>query len=222
MRKKTKIINSINSIMGLLFIFWGVYSYYFYHFYNDTKDFATEGAQPIIQILEMLNYRGDGLKLYFILFFILVSLSFLLEIYLYLFIRKYQLPSYPIVILSIMIGLFISFNVFNKLWILSISLVGISLLIMISIVLTVKNLYMNVEANEAGDILRTNGPFKTQVAAENSVEKEVRKFRKMNRNKLLDVNSQIYLEESMYYVDIYLEEINTKTQDDGESNENYE
>jgi hypothetical protein len=81
---------------------------------------------------------------------------------------------------------------------------------------------MNVEANEAGDILRTNGPFKTQVAAENSVEKEVRKFRKMNRNKLLDVNSQIYLEESMYYVDIYLEEINTKTQDDGESNENYE
>lgn len=222
MRKKTKIINSINSIMGLLFIFWGVYSYYFYHFYNDTKDFATEGAQPIIQILEMLNYRGDGLKLYFILFFILVSLSFLLEIYLYLFIRKYQLSSYPIVILSIMIGLFISFNVFNKLWILSISLVGISLLIMISIVLTVKNLYMNVEANEAGDILRTNGPFKTQVAAENSVEKEVRKFRKMNRNKLLDVNSQIYLEESMYYVDIYLEEINTKTQDDGESNENYE
>jgi uncharacterized protein YacL len=208
--------------MGLLFIFWGVYSYYFYHFYNDTKDFATEGAQPIIQILEMLNYRGDGLKLYFILFFILVSLSFLLEIYLYLFIRKYQLSSYPIVILSIMIGLFISFNVFNKLWILSISLVGISLLIMISIVLTVKNLYMNVEANEAGDILRTNGPFKTQVAAENSVEKEVRKFRKMNRNKLLDVNSQIYLEESMYYVDIYLEEINTKTQDDGESNENYE
>ncbi len=206
---KNKYSNYILLIfISLLIAFWLLYSFSFNQTYEEAKYFATEGAQPIVQILEILNYRGETLKPYFILFFTLVSLSFLLMIYSSLFFQKKNIPVYLLFILSIILLSFIGINVVNKLALFLLLLIGISLLVMVSITLTVRHLYINVDSYEDGDILQTRGPFKTEEEANTSVKKEVTRLNKRMKINQFQLISSVYSEDQEnYYADIYLEAI---------------
>lgn len=209
---KNKYSNYILLIFtSLLLTSWILYSFSFDKSYEEAKYFATEGAQPIIQILEILNYRGDILKPYFILFFTLISLSFLLMIYLFLFLQKKKINSYPLIILSFILLSFIGFNVVNKLSLFLLLLVSVSLLVMISITLTVRYLSINLDNYEDGDILQTMGPFKTREEAKIYSEKEIIHIHKHIKMNHLYVNYYIYSEnQENYYSDIYVETIENK------------
>lgn len=206
--------NKFSSQVILIFIClltagWILYSLSFNETYEEIKIFATEGAQPIIQILEILNYRGEEIKNYFILFFVLTSLSFLLLIYSFLFIKKKRLSMFPIVIAALLLLATLIFNSVNKLAIVWLLLIGISLLVMASITLTVKYLYMSTDSYENGDILQTGGPFEDRNMADIYVSLELDKIKSKIDLKDLEVLSHIYSEEpNGYYVDIYLEDVN--------------
>lgn len=204
---KNKYSNYILLVFSsLLVASWLLYSFSFNQVYEEAKYFATEGAQPIVQILEILNYRGEELKPYFILFFTLTSLSFLLIIYLRLFTNKKKLKPYPLVLLSLILLIFIIINSMNKFTFFLLLLIGVSLLLMVSITLTVKHLYNNIDSYEDGDIIQVKGPFKTENEANIYAQSELTRLKKQIKIENLCLKSLVYLENpSSYYVDIYFE-----------------
>lgn len=205
-KKKTIMPLLIGAGIGLI-LFWSIYSFFFYQVYQEAEIFATEGAQPIVQILEILNYRVDVLLPFFIIFFLLVSTSLFYIMYLFLLLKQTTRNYIPLVILSLIIFLFIGFNVINKLNLFFCLLVVISVLIMTSIVLTVKHLYIEKTDYEAGDILCKQGPFDKLSEAHLYEEREIMRMSKLSWAEGLVINSIIYLEDNKgHYVEIFLED----------------
>lgn len=203
--------------ISFLLVSWSIYSYFFSQRYDEVKTFATEGAQPIIKILEILNYRTEELTPYFIIFFSLISLSFLLLIYVYLFTSKYQLSPFYSLFLSALIFIFIVKNIWNTLFLFFLILLSVSLLIMVSISLTVKYLYADNDVYEEGDVLQTDGPFNMELEAIEYQNTVITLLNKKNKNQELYINSAIYLEDdNQYYVDFYFEK---KSKKDDKKNE---
>lgn len=198
-------------ITSVLILFWGVYTYFFQLTYSDAKDFATEGAQPIVQILEILNFRATELLPYFIVFFSLTSLSLLYLLYLFLFITKYNLNVFPLICLSILFFIVIGINFINKLSIVFLLLSGVSILLMVSITLTVKYLYVDKVTYEEGEIIRVKGPFETEAKANQYAEIELEKFKEEFKNIDLYAKASVWLEDTgKYFVDIYIEKIGSE------------
>ena len=88
MEKKKKMMPLLIGVGVGLVLFWSIYSFFFYQVYQEAAVFATEGAQPIVQILEILNYRADVLLPFFIIFFMLVSTSLFYIMYLFLILKQ--------------------------------------------------------------------------------------------------------------------------------------
>ncbi|MDR2278880.1 hypothetical protein ACQUEF_10300 [Vagococcus fluvialis] len=200
------------SIIGL--ISWLFFSVKFFYCLIEASEFATEGAQPIVQILEILNYRGQKLLPYLIVFFLLVSFSLLFEIYLFLYTKKYQLNQRLVVLAGIVITFFIILNLINELFLLLLVLVVVSVLIMLSISLTVHYLYVEDE-----EMISVNGPFKTLSTAEKYADKKINQLKKKMATHELTIKSSIDLEVGDgYYVTIYIEETDNRGNEDGEEN----
>ena len=207
MEKKKKMMPLLIGVGVGLVLFWSIYSFFFYQVYQEAAVFATEGAQPIVQILEILNYRADVLLPFFIIFFMLVSTSLFYIMYLFLILKQTTSNYIPLVVVSLIIFLFIGFNVINKLGLFLGLLVVIAILIMTSIALTVKHLYIEKTDYEAGDIVRKKGPFDKLSEAHLYEEREIKKMNKLSWTEGLVINSIIYLEENKgHYVEIFLED----------------
>lgn len=217
-RKKTKNKNLILSMLVFVFA-WLSYSFSFFNIYQEAAVFATEGAQPIVQILEILNYRGEELKPMLIIFFTLVSLSLLFEIYLFLYTKKNKLSKISVVTFGLIFLLLLGINLVNKLFPFLMLLISVSILIMISIAITVNYLYIDkYDEQESNNLI--NGPFKSLSKAENYASKKVSKLRKKNDSLGLHVTSIIDLElDEGYYVTICIEEMNIRGNDYGKNNE---
>lgn len=204
----------------ILLVCWGVYSYFFYQIYQEAAVFATDGAQRIIQILEILNYRGPQLLPYFILFFTLVSLSLLYLMYQFLFYEKNRINSPFLGVMSTLLTLFIVGNLFNRLGLFLIALFLVALLIMISIGLTVNYLYLKQTNYEVGEVIRKAGPFKKLSDAQNFMTREMKRLEKSLISEELSINSVIYLEVTKgHYVEIFVEDDLPTIKAKGESSE---
>lgn len=219
-RKKSNYL--MIGIISVLVIVWLLYSFLFYQTYDEAKIFATEGAQSIIQILEILNYRGEQLKPYFIVFFTLTSLSFLFITYLFLFIKKNNLKTYSLIFTSLFVVIILGINIANKLFLFLFVLIAMSLLVILSITLTVKHLYMGTDVYEKGDVIRTKGPFESEKEAQKYVAKELKDLEKQIKSERLYLESSIYSEDSSgYYVELYLEDIRINGESNEENEENF-
>ncbi|MFW3653583.1 hypothetical protein [Vagococcus fluvialis] len=203
MGKRKNISRWISTFSVISLLAWFFFSIRFFYVYQEASVFATEGAQPIIKILEILNYRGEELLSFFISFFILVSLSFLFLIYLFLYIKKYNLKNSLLIITGIFITFFITINLINELFLFLLVLIVVSFLIMVSIGITVKYLY--VEEDDYEERLNSfSGPFKTLSKAEKYAEQKVNKIKKKsNQHIVCKIDSEIG---EGYYVNIYIEE----------------
>lgn len=205
----------IVATLSMFLLVWTLYSFLFYQSYNEAKVFATEGAQSVVQILEILNYRGEEFKIYFISFFILTSLSFIYLNYLFLFVKKNELEIYSLIVVNLVVLIFIVINIINKFFIFLLILIGMALLIILAITLTVNYLYMEKIIYEDGDVIKIEGPFKDGNEARFYAEKELINLKK-------DVNLEnfylyyvIYSDDSKkFYADFYIEEIKIDRKDD--------
>lgn len=207
----------IIAVVGLLA--WIFYSFTFFKTYSEATIFATDGAQPIIQILEILNYRGKELLPFFILFFLLTSLSFLFEFYLFLYANKFKLSQSPVKFLGGILLVFISINLLNKLFLLLITLVSVSIVVVLAIAITVHYLYVdnNEDYDEASYV---RGPFKTLEKAEVYRDNKVTKFNKKNKESKFELFSIIDLEFGEgYYINFYLKDTNNRGNQHGGNND---
>lgn len=191
----------IGAIGLILIILWIFYSFMFRVFYEEAVIFSTVGAQPLVKILEIIEYRGNELLPYLASFFTLTSLTFLYCLY---FFKSDKNNRRSVLLIGIIFTGIILFNLINQLALLLIMLVFLALLIMYSLTITVNYLYVEDIKYESGDILHTEGPFETKIEAEDyslvMLEKQQSYF-----DKLL-LKSDIYQnEKEKYYVDIYLE-----------------
>ena len=207
-------------VFGVLLIMsWGVYSYFFKKIYQEAAVFATEGAQKIIQMLEILNYRGAELLPFFIIYFTLVSLSLFYVMYQYIYQKQYQYPikSTVLSVMSIICFIFILSNLMNKFALFLGLLVITSVVIMIAIGLTVNYLYMKSPTYEVGDLIRKAGPFTKLSDAQSFSLREIKKLEKRFLMEGVFLESMIYVEENKgHYVDIFVE---NKIGESSESNE---
>lgn len=213
-RKSTNKKLVIISVLGV--IAWFLFSIRFFGITREASEFSTEGAQPVIKILEILNYRGNELLPFFILFFILVSFSLLFDIYLYLYIKKNELKKSMFILAGTVTTIFIILNLVNELFLLLAILVAVAMLIMISIAITVNHLYVEKEEID----LINHGPFKTLTTAEKYANKKIIQIKKKSVLADTRVFSTIDLEASEgYYVTIYIEETNNRGNENGENDE---
>lgn len=205
----TKVKQLKNVAIGtgsVLIVLWLAYSIYFQKFYQDVVFFATDGAQPIVQIIEILDYRGKELLPYLSIFFILVTLSFLFCISLSLVIKKQGKKSMVTSLCWFVLVLIITYNIINKLALLLAVLVVVAIIIMYSLVVTVNLLYFEKMNYEAGDIVQTEGPFTSITQSEEcSLKLMAKRGQEFEQSPWL-LKSEVYMDEgNQYYVDIYLE-----------------
>ena len=194
-----KIIIGIGSV---LVASWGIYSVFFQRFYQEVVFFTTDDAPSLIQLLELIGYRGKELLPYLTVFFTLTTLSLLFAIYLNFAIKEKRMA---VGIIWFLFAMLIGYNIINKLAALLVVLIIVAALLMYSLVVTINYLYVDKTTYEAGDVLHTEGPFETEekarVYSKGIVTKRKDEF--LNGDFLLA--SDIYMDEpENYYVDIYL------------------
>lgn len=198
MNAKSKKIYGIGIIIFLLIV-WIYYGVYIYPLFSEVKDLTTPDTSYMIRLLEFTNYRGEKLVAVFIEFFVLISISNIISLYLYKTIdnksSKKVCIFYFLGIASIIIIISTISNVF---WTVYVLLASLSFLIVSASNYVASLIWGNRIAYEKDDVIfSSNKAYKSEQLA----EKEM--LKKLSSYNLTKLSGEIFMVEDEYYFEIY-------------------
>ncbi len=194
------------SIQAILSISWIVYLIKFYTFYREAYFFMDKRLSLFLQLLSFLHDNWTESFIYFILSFILMSITLFFTYLFYLVDKKEQHHKVMVqlfLVINLISCLSLIFNisgmVFFILFILAASLVYI-----ISILAAVGYRKEELDYDE-GEVIEIKGPFETE---EQAVKEAIGFITQWQEKEKLILGEEIYIEEDgKYYASIYIETI---------------
>ena len=198
MNAKSKKIYGIGTIIFLLIV-WIYYGVYIYPLFSEVKDLTTPDTSYMIRLLEFTNYRGEKLVAAFIEFFILISISNIISLYLYKTIdnksSKKVCIFYFLGIASIIIIISTISNVF---WTVYVLLASLSFLIVSASNYVASLIWGNRIVYEKDDVVfSSDKSYKSKELAEKEMSK------KLSNYNLTKLSGEVFMVEDEYYFEIY-------------------
>ncbi|EOH96680.1 hypothetical protein UAW_01845 [Enterococcus haemoperoxidus ATCC BAA-382] len=193
------------SIQAILSISWIGYLIKFYTFYEEAYFFLDKRLSLFLQLLSFLHDNWMESFIYFIVSFILMSITLFFTYLVYLVDKKdqrYKGIVQLFLVINLISCLSLIFNVagivFFILFVLAASLVYI-----ISILAAIG--YRKEEIDyEEGEVIEIKGPFETE---EQAIKVAVDFITQWQEKEKLILGEEIYREDSEYYASIYIETI---------------
>lgn len=190
-------------IEGILGISWIVYLIKFYSFYKEAYYYTDKRLSLFLQLLSFLHDNWAESFIYFIVSFLLMTVTLFFTYFLYLVDKKEQRHKRVglyLIGVNLFCFLLLLFNIYGVVFFILFTLAA-SLVYIVFVLATVGS----HKRYEEGEIIETKGPFETEMQA----RKEVAAFitKRQGKEKLV-LGEEIYLDEdNKYYADIYVETI---------------
>ena len=192
---------------GLFLLSWLIYFNYFQEIYKEALEFVTLGAGLEIQLLEIMNYRGQEILTVLLIFFILLTLNGLLVVRGLLQFRRQDKSSKQLLVNTLMIMLptvlIMLIFLFNKLSII-IFVLEIFSVVLNYIIYSLVNSPMEYEDQ---DLFEDRGPFSNEeeaiLYAESVIKSKGEYFKKRNFALLYTT----FVSNNEYFIEIYVEKI---------------
>jgi hypothetical protein len=191
---------------GIIVSAWIGYIFKFYSFYKEAYFYTDKRLSIFLRMLSFLNNNWSEIVIYFILSFLLMSITLFLTYLLYIIANKNEKRHNKIILISMFVNFLSCLSllinicgfIFGTIFILAASLVYI--IFILANVGSSKGAFHY----EEGELVDTKGPFETEEEA----HKEMTLFfNQWQQNKII-LDEEIYIEsDNKYYVDFYVEEI---------------
>ena len=204
--KKAK-LGYVYLIEGIIAGVWGIYLFKFYSFYQEAYFYVDKRLSLFIQTLSFLNNNWNEVFIYFVLSFLLITVTLFFSC-LFHFTNKKERQKNKILLLLLYLNLFCCLSLIMNIcgFIFAIILVLASSLVYIIFIFSKLSSTKETFDFEEGEIIEVKGPFETKEEA----QIEVHQFFSQWKEEGIILDEEIYLDEdNQYYVDIYIETINS-------------
>lgn len=203
--KKAK-LGYVYLIEGIIAGVWGIYLFKFYSFYHEAYFYVDKRLSLFIQMLSFVNNNWEETFTYFILAFLLMTVTLFLSYFLYLTKKRALIQNKPIFLIfcfNLLCCLALLVNACCFIFLVLLILAGS----LIYIIFTLVNLSVDKEQLDyvEGEIIDVKGPFTSEKEAQTAVKAFLGKW----QEEKIILGEEVYLDkDSKYYVDFYIEVIN--------------
>lgn len=195
--KKEIILITVSTIL------WIIYYFQAFTFFSQVKDFITPGSSYIIRLLEFTNYRANELAWFLVEYFILVSLSSMIYMYMYKKVvynkRKVNSCIISINVIYVLIMCIVS----NLFWSVYLILTLLVWLVLIASICVSNMLFDSIVKFEKDDIIFYSDTFEDAESAKKSLEKRIKEI---DRENIQKISGEVFNVGKEYFFEIYANE----------------
>lgn len=195
-------------IEGIIVSAWIGYLFKFYSFYKEAYFYTDKRLTVFLRMLSFLNDNWNEIFIYFILSFLLMTITLFLTYLLYTIANKNKKRHNKFILISIFVNFFSCLSLLINIcgFIFAVILTLASSLVYIIFIFSKLSSTKEKFDYEEGEIIEVKGPFETKEEA----QMEINTFFSKWKEAKYTLDDEIYLDEDdKYYVDIYVETINS-------------
>lgn len=185
--------------IAILLIGWLVYGIQTFNLFKEISELTTPGASYVIRMLEFTNYRGQELSNLLILYFILVSLTNIVNLYFYFKIEYKIKISMILISINVILLAIISF-IANIFWLVYVLLFILSVLIITASLYVARMIWGVGTSYEQEDIIFKSNSYNTIKETEIELRKKLETY---NLKEPLATIGEIYKVAGVYYFEVY-------------------
>lgn len=191
---------------GIIVSAWIGYLIKFYSFYKEAYFYTDKRLSVFLRMLSFLNNNWNEIFIYFILSFLLITITLFLTYLLYILVIKNEKRHNNFILLPIFVNILSCLSLLMNICGFIFGIIIILAASLVYIIFILANLGSSKETiqYEEGELVDTKGPFETEEEA----HKEMTLFLNTWQQDKVILEEEIYIEtDNKYYVDFYVEEI---------------